>query len=242
MGVARTSIVALMCCWTWVWLVRSTEGGTLCSMDAVALFDFDGTQDDELPFRKGAILNVLATDVERNWYKAERNGKLGLVPRTYIRLKPKPWYRGKMSRAEAEAFLGDQCKDGTYLVRDSESNLGDFSVTVLHSGNIKHLKILRDEEGRFFLLDKKFYSLNELLYYHHDATASKSDKLLLLYPASGEMEVIAISTFSARESDELPLSNGDIVTVTDSSDLNWWRGKCNGRKGSFPVSYVERIE
>ena len=34
---------------------------------------------------------------------------------------------------------------------------------------------------------------------------------------------------------------GYKVTVTDTSDPDWWQGKCLGRTGYFPSKYVTRL-
>lgn len=40
------------------------------------------------------------------------------------------WYLGKLSRAKAEDTLKNEKYDGAFLVRDSESSPGDFSLSV----------------------------------------------------------------------------------------------------------------
>lgn len=45
--------------------------------------------------------------------------------------------------------------------------------------------------------------------------------------------------FIAQTHLELSLAKGELVTVTRKVDDNWYEGKIGGRKGIFPVSYVE---
>lgn len=40
------------------------------------------------------------------------------------------WYRGRITRAKAEEILGHQPHDGAFLIRESESTPGDFSLSV----------------------------------------------------------------------------------------------------------------
>ena len=48
--------------------------------------------------------------------------------------------------------------------------------------------------------------------------------------------------FEPLEKGDLQLIKGDIVTVLDKIEENWWKGKkTNGRVGIFPVSYVKEI-
>lgn len=43
---------------------------------------------------------------------------------------PYRWFFGKIPRAKAEEMLGKQRHDGAFLIRESESAPGDFSLSV----------------------------------------------------------------------------------------------------------------
>lgn len=51
--------------------------------------------------------------------------------------------------------------------------------------------------------------------------------------------VTAQFDFEPQEDGELRLRKGDLIEVLDKSDPNWWRGKCRGQEGMFPVPYVK---
>jgi len=55
------------------------------------------------------------------------------------------------------------------------------------------------------------------------------------------MTVIAIYSFSPETWDDLELKEGDIVKVIARVDDGWLYGECEGRKGQFPVSFVQDI-
>lgn len=48
--------------------------------------------------------------------------------------------------------------------------------------------------------------------------------------------------FEPQEAGELRLRKGDVITVLDKSDQNWWKGSCNGQEGMFPVPYVKELK
>ncbi|XP_066994255.2 SH3 and cysteine-rich domain-containing protein 3 isoform X5 [Anabrus simplex] len=52
---------------------------------------------------------------------------------------------------------------------------------------------------------------------------------------------VVLYNFKSRHPDELDLKAGYKVTVIDSSDPDWWKGKCLGRVGFFPSKYVVRL-
>ena len=46
----------------------------------------------------------------------------------------------------------------------------------------------------------------------------------------------------SHEANELPMQVGDVITVIEEVDNNWWRGRNTrtGAEGLFPVPYVEK--
>lgn len=53
---------------------------------------------------------------------------------------------------------------------------------------------------------------------------------------------MVLYNFKARHADELDLTAGIKVTVIDTSDPDWWKGKCLGRVGYFPSKYCSRLQ
>ncbi|KAL3268112.1 hypothetical protein HHI36_007239 [Cryptolaemus montrouzieri] len=52
---------------------------------------------------------------------------------------------------------------------------------------------------------------------------------------------VVLYNFKSRHQDELDLKAGYKVTVIDTSDPDWWKGKCFGRVGFFPSKYVSKL-
>lgn len=50
--------------------------------------------------------------------------------------------------------------------------------------------------------------------------------------------VQALFDFTPAEEGELGFKRGDIIMVTNRSDLNWWEGTLHGASGTFPATYV----
>jgi len=220
-------------------------------MEALALFDFEATQSDELSFKRGDIIKVLDMRTDQNWYTAERHGEEGLVPKPYIELKDHDWWYGRTSRAEAERILKSEGGDGSFLVRDSEANPGDFSVSVKYGDAVQHYKVLRDGEGKYFLWVMKFPSLNTLIKYHKEQSISKTQHIFLKDfrrrsdqppPAQQEQYCEALYEFQPQNPDEIRLVVGAKIRIISRADANWWEGECNGRRGMFPATYVRELD
>lgn len=144
------------------------------------MYDFRAQQDDELSFCKHDILKILQTDEDENWYRAELNGQIGYVPKNRVQRTAVRWYMGLVSRNEAERMLmARNLPDGSFLVRDSESTPGDFSLSVKFQDTVEHYRVLRDQTGKYFLWVVKFNSLNQLIEYHTSHTISRSQNILL---------------------------------------------------------------
>jgi growth factor receptor-bound protein 2 len=228
-------------------------------MEAIAKHDFNATAEDELSFRKQQVLKILNMEDDMNWYRAELDGKEGLIPSNYIEMKNHDWYYGRITRGEKRfilvlmkkiefdsisIFIADAEKllsnkhDGAFLIRISESSPGDFSLSVKCSDGVQHFKVLRDNQGKFFLWVVKFNSLNELVEYHRTASVSRSQDVKLRDMVPEEILVQALYDFTAQESGELDFRRGDVITVTNRSEEHWWTGEIGSRKGLFPAIYV----
>nr|XP_008505722.1 PREDICTED: GRB2-related adapter protein [Equus przewalskii] len=148
-------------------------------MESVALYSFQATESDELAFNKGDTLKILNMEDDQNWYKAELRGAEGFIPKNYIRVKPHPWYSGRISRQLAEEILMKRNHLGAFLIRESESSPGEFSVSVNYGDQVQHFKVLREASGKYFLWEEKFNSLNELVDFYRTTTIAKKRQVFL---------------------------------------------------------------
>ncbi|KAE9556364.1 hypothetical protein FO519_000404 [Halicephalobus sp. NKZ332] len=213
-------------------------------MEATAEYDFAASAEDELSFKRGDRIKVLSKDEDPYWFKAELNGIEGFVPSNYLRMTEHSWYMGKISRVDAENLLmkiGNQ--NGAFLVRKSESSPGEFSISVRYDNAVQHFKVLRDaQQGSYYIWARRFNSLNELINFHRANTISKQHQILLRSMDSAfsqkNPQVQALFDFNPQEEGELGFKRGDIITVINRDDENWWEGICRNQQGLFPATYV----
>ncbi|NXG38397.1 GRAP protein, partial [Dromaius novaehollandiae] len=230
-------------------------------MESVALYSFQATEKDELPFRKGDTLKVrpcrdgaAASGARAAWLPLWGFAWGSRGPRvTRPRLHPRRWYAGRISRQLAEELLLQRRHLGAFLIRESESAPGEFSISVNYGQHVQHFKVLRERNGKYFLWEEKFNSLNELVDFYRTTTIAKKQQVFLRdddqgpeVPAEprgglGGRFVQAQFDFCSRDSSQLPFLRGDIIEVLACPDPNWWQGKIYGRVGLFPRNYVHPI-
>ncbi|XP_053545022.1 GRB2-related adapter protein 2 [Bombina bombina] len=211
-------------------------------MEALALYEFTASGEDELSFKKGDILKILGSD--DNWYKAELQGSDGYVPKNYVEAQFPRWYYKGISRAEAESTLMARHL-GSFIMRTSQTSKGEFSISVRHEEDVQHFKVMRDPRGNYYLWTEKFKSLNKLVEHYKTSSISRQKQILLREdgPHTQRMQLVqALYDFQAMESDELGFQSSDIIEVLDSSDSSWWMGRLRGRIGLFPSNYVASID
>uniref|UniRef100_A0A8D8TDU1 Protein E(Sev)2B n=1 Tax=Cacopsylla melanoneura TaxID=428564 RepID=A0A8D8TDU1_9HEMI len=204
-------------------------------MEAIAKHEFDTVQKDELSFHRGESLLIISMEEDVNWYTAELDGKQGMIPRTYIEMKPNDWYCGRITKPHAERLLMAK-HDGAYLVRVSESSTHGFSLSVKLPDGVQHFKVLRDMFGKFYIWEMKFRSLNELVEFHRSTSVCLSQDVKLRDKLHEEYFVQALYDVTLHQ--QLEFHQGELITVLDRSDPHRWYGEIGSRRGHFPSSYV----
>ncbi|KAL1021354.1 hypothetical protein UPYG_G00012190 [Umbra pygmaea] len=139
-----------------------------------ALFDFKARSEHELSIKEGDKLSVIE---KRGDYvlakKLTGSMESGLVPATYVTILQDEfanhkWYYGNIVRVKAEKLLlASQNKNGSFLVRISESNSNEYTVSARNDGKVIHFRIQRSTIGAYFISDKlSFSTLGELIQYY----------------------------------------------------------------------------
>ncbi|KAJ3280346.1 hypothetical protein HDU76_009204 [Blyttiomyces sp. JEL0837] len=57
--------------------------------------------------------------------------------------------------------------------------------------------------------------------------------------SGGKRVVVAIADFGSTEDGDLPFKMGDLITVLEEVDENWYKGELKNRQGIFPKNYVQ---
>uniref|UniRef100_A0A4W5K9B4 Tyrosine-protein kinase n=1 Tax=Hucho hucho TaxID=62062 RepID=A0A4W5K9B4_9TELE len=167
---------------------------------AVALYDYEGVNDGDLDFKKGDKLKILQESGE--WWRAQliSTGKEGYIPNNYVaidRLETEEWFFKGVSRKDAERqLLASANKTGSFMIRDSETTKGSYSLSVRDSDaqsgdTVKHYKIRTLDNGGFYISPRiTFNNLQELVS-HYKTTYNKHTKVAVKTMKPGTMSVEA---------------------------------------------------
>ncbi|XP_048351718.1 SH2 domain-containing adapter protein F-like [Sphaerodactylus townsendi] len=104
-----------------------------------------------------------------------------------LSLEKQAWFHGTISRAEAEALLS-LCKEGSYLVRNSETSRNDYSLSLRSSQGFMHMKFTRTKDSKYILGQNSapFDSIPEVIHHYtaQDLPVKGAEHLSLLYPVT----------------------------------------------------------
>ncbi|XP_042898567.1 SH2 domain-containing adapter protein B [Parasteatoda tepidariorum] len=106
-----------------------------------------------------------------------------------LTLEKQGWYHGSISRQDAENLLR-VLKEGSYLVRNSESSKQDYSLSLKSARGFMHMKIVHSD-GRFILgqFSNPFSSIPEMIHHYsiNKLPIKGAEHMSLLYPVIDQL-------------------------------------------------------
>ncbi|XP_064625819.1 proto-oncogene tyrosine-protein kinase Yrk-like isoform X1 [Lineus longissimus] len=139
-----------------------------------AMYDYAARTQEDLTFKKGDIMEII-DDKDRDWWLARHmsHRSEGYIPSNYVApedsLESYDWFLGTISRKDAEnQLLLPSNPRGTFLVRESETMSGSYSLSVkdkddVKGDNVKHYRIRNMDNGGCYITTRKTLpSINEL--------------------------------------------------------------------------------
>ncbi|CAG5023165.1 unnamed protein product [Parnassius apollo] len=169
------------------------------------------------------------------------------------------WYFGGLSRAEATKLLLNETESGVFLVRDSKTIHGDYVLCVREDDRVSHYIINHvvsaDGTTRFRIGDQLFADMPALLSFYRLHYLDTTPLVRPLPQARARAAappppqphqvlelVIAKFDFVGSDADDLPFRRGERLMVINRDEEQWWTARnSQGRTGSIPVPYVQRI-
>ncbi|KAJ7310535.1 hypothetical protein JRQ81_007459 [Phrynocephalus forsythii] len=175
-----------------------TESPPSKTRKVVALYDYAPMNEQDLELQKGQEYLVLEESNESWWRAQNQDGKQGYIPSNYVTeasnsLEIFEWYLKNITRRQAEELLKKEGKDGGFIVRDSISKMGKYTVSVFAKssadpqGTIRHYVVCSTPQNQYFLAEKHvFHTIPELIHYHQHNSAGLISRLK--YPVSSQQK------------------------------------------------------
>ncbi|KAI1901391.1 hypothetical protein AGOR_G00033960 [Albula goreensis] len=141
----------------------------------VALYDYDARTFDDLSFKKGDRFEIIST--EGDWWEARSviTGKTGYIPSNYVAaadsIQSEDWYFA-----------------GTFLVRESETSQGAYSLSIRDWNEVKgvivkHYKVRRLDNGGFYITTQvQFETLQKLVKHYMEHMDGLCSRLTVVCP------------------------------------------------------------
>ncbi|KAK1894354.1 Tyrosine-protein kinase fyna, partial [Dissostichus eleginoides] len=159
-----------------------SRGGTGVTL-FVALYDYEARTEDDLSFRKGERFQIL-NSTEGDWWEARSltTGGTGYIPSNYVApvdsIQAEDWYFGKLGRKDAERqLLSNGNARGTFLIRESETTKGAYSLSIqdwddIKGDHVKHYKIRKLDSGGYYITTRAQFETLQQLVQHYSARAA----------------------------------------------------------------------
>ncbi|XP_068089327.1 tyrosine-protein kinase Blk [Hyperolius riggenbachi] len=160
-----------------------------------ALYDYTPINTGDLQLQKGEKLQLLS-DTHGEWWfvQSEVSGQEGYVPSNYVTqvatLEMETFYFNNITRRDAERLLlAPENVIGTFLIRESETNPGTYSLSVRDNDPargdvVKHYKIRMLDKGGYYISPTlTFSSLQELVKHYTVISDGLCHKLVKPCPA-----------------------------------------------------------
>jgi len=174
------------------------------SIRYVALYDYEARTKEDLSFEKGEQLFIL-NSTEGDWWEARSvaSQKTGYIPSNYVAptdsVQCEEWFFGKIGRKDSERYLlSPHNREGSFLIRESETQQGSFSLSILDEDpnkgpNVKHYRIRKLDAGGFYITARAtFKSLKKLVEHYKAAQDGLCCRLTLPCPLLEKPQTITI--------------------------------------------------
>uniref|UniRef100_A0A671WLP5 Intersectin-1 n=1 Tax=Sparus aurata TaxID=8175 RepID=A0A671WLP5_SPAAU len=198
----------------------------------IAMYTYESSEQGDLSFQQGDV--VMVTRKEGDWWTGMVSGKTGVFPSNYV--KPR------------DSSLGPAGKTGS-LGKKPEI------AQVIAPYNATGAEQLTLAPGQLILIRKK----NPGGWWEGELQARGKKRQIgwfpanyvkLLSPSTSKTTpteptppklapVIGMYDYVAQNDDELAFQKGQVITVLNKDDCDWWKGELNGREGLFPSNYVK---
>lgn len=207
----------------------------------VALFDYEGEEEDELTFSQGDVIALLEL-IGQEWGRGQIHGRIGIFPLNFAEVVEPPPPRQETTKPMMEDTTVTE-KSGTKISQEPQPEVTEWAVALFdfpaqtaddlsfHKGALIEVTQHVDAEWRRGRLEGR-----EGLF--PAAFTCQAQPITGQQPAQ---RGVAKFDFTAEGEDELTLKVGDIVTQVEPVDEQWILGVAGGKRGIVPKNYISLL-
>ena len=193
---------------------------------AVALYDFEGAEAEDLSFRLGDVIALRQADEAEDWWNGELRGRTGIFPKTYVR-------RQTAAEAALAGSAAPQLQQLQQPAVGSSTPEPGYEPAVIPSLPVA---VLAASNGGPFATSAAVQPADLAA---AASAPSASSSASPEQPREMDARCEALFDFVGQDVDELSFSKGEQLVIT--GELNgWYLGKRQGTNqvGIFPSNYV----
>lgn len=201
----------------------------------VAVNKFVAEQHGDLHLEVGDVVGITES-VDENWYQGYTRDKQGIFPSTYIKEIYFKDNKRNIDNNENELFPYGVANQ-TFLAQDNDE------ITIREGENIKLIReidsfwiegFVNGEQGKFpKSYIKVIVDLPDDLKAKHDSDQNTSSE--------SEPHAKARYMFVGSKSEELSFDKGEIISLIERINRDWYKGQIGNSIGLFPSNHVEVI-
>ncbi|NWR98858.1 SH319 protein, partial [Motacilla alba] len=222
---------------------------------AVVLHDFPAEHADDLDLHSGDTVCLLEK-IDTEWYRGKCGNRTGIFPANFVKVvidvpeeankKKIPsssrCIKGPRCVARFE-YIGDQ-KDELSFSEGETIILKEYVNEEWAKGELRgtsgifplnFVEVIEDLPGTGMTMFAKIFKSTE--------TALKNKvEVSSSLPQSNRCSLEwceALHDFTAETKDDLSFRKGDYIQILEQVDLEWYRGRLNGKEGIFPAVFVQ---
>ncbi|XP_032542063.1 SH3 domain-containing protein 19 isoform X2 [Chiroxiphia lanceolata] len=212
---------------------------------AVVLHDFPAEHPDDLDLHSGDIIFLLEK-IDTEWYRGKCGNCTGIFPANFVKVVidvPEEANRKKIP-SSSQCIKGPRCLARFEYIGDQKDELS-FSEgeTIILKEYVNEEWAKGELRGTSGIFPLNFVEVIEDLPGTGTEAALKNKvEVSSSLPQNNRCSVQrceALHDFTAETKDDLSFKKGDYIQILEQVDLEWYRGRLNGKEGIFPAVFVQ---
>lgn len=208
----------------------------------IAMYTYESSEQGDLSFQQGDIVTV--TRKEGDWWTGVVGTKTGVFPSNYV--KPRDSSSESLSLSGKTGSLGKKPEIAQVIAPYTATGAEQLTLAP------GQLILIRKKnpggwwEGELQARGKKrqigWFPANYVKLLSPSTsktTPTEPTPPKVVASSTALCQVIGMYDYVAQNDDELAFQKGQVITVLNKDDCDWWKGELNGREGLFPSNYVK---